>query len=67
MLADEFNRMAARLQESYAGLEEKVEEQTQELVTALAELDEKSRQLETRRAVTSRSSSRTCRTSCGRR
>ena len=27
MLADEFNRMAARLQESYAGLEEKVEEQ----------------------------------------
>jgi two-component system NtrC family sensor kinase len=47
MLAEEFNRMAARLQESYAGLEEKVEERTQELGTALAELDEKSRQLET--------------------
>ena len=47
MLAEEFNRMAARLQESYAGLEEKVEERTRELGTALAELDEKSRQLET--------------------
>ena len=47
MLADEFNRMAARLQESYAGLEEKVEERTQELGTALAELEEKSRELET--------------------
>jgi signal transduction histidine kinase len=30
-LADEFNRMAAALQESYAGLERKVEERTQEL------------------------------------
>ncbi len=47
MLGDEFNRMAARLQESYAGLEDKVEERTQELATALAELDDKSRQLET--------------------
>jgi signal transduction histidine kinase len=45
-LADEFNRMAAQLQESYAGLELKVQERTQELATALAELDEKSRQLE---------------------
>jgi two-component system, NtrC family, sensor kinase len=45
-LAEEFNRMAAQLQESYAGLEQKVQERTQELATALAELDEKSRQLE---------------------
>ena len=45
-LAEEFNRMAAQLQESYAGLEQKVEERTQELENALAELDEKSRQLE---------------------
>ena len=45
-LAEEFNRMAARLQESYAGLELKVEERTQELASALAELDEKSRELE---------------------
>ena len=45
-LAEEFNRMAARLEESYAGLEQKVEERTRELETALSELDEKSRQLE---------------------
>jgi signal transduction histidine kinase len=45
-LAEEFNRMAARLQESHAGLEQKVDERTRELATALAELDEKSRQLE---------------------
>ena len=45
-LAEEFNRMAARLQESYAGLEQKVEERTRELATALDELDEKSRELE---------------------
>jgi signal transduction histidine kinase len=47
MLAAEFNHMAARLRESYAGLEEKVAERTRELASALAELDEKSRQLET--------------------
>ena len=46
VLADEFNRMAAQLQESYAGLELKVQERTQELATAMDELDEKSRQLE---------------------
>jgi signal transduction histidine kinase len=46
-LADEFNRMAARLQESYAGLEQKVEERTRELAEALQELDVKSRELET--------------------
>ena len=45
-LAEEFNRMAARLQESYSGLEQKVEERTRELATALGELDEKSRELE---------------------
>jgi signal transduction histidine kinase len=45
-LAEEFNRMAARLQESYSSLEHKVEERTRELGTALRELDEKSRELE---------------------
>ena len=34
-LADQFNTMAARLQESYAGLERKVEERTRELQEAL--------------------------------
>jgi signal transduction histidine kinase len=34
-LADQFNTMAARLQESYAGLERKVEERTRELSEAL--------------------------------
>ena len=45
-LAEEFNTMASRLQESYAGLEHEVEERTRELTTALARLDEKSRELE---------------------
>ena len=45
-LAEEFNRMALRLQESYAGLELQVEERTRELTSALARLDEKSRELE---------------------
>ena len=45
-LADEFNRMAGRLQASYAGLEQQVQERTHELARALAELDEKSRELE---------------------
>ena len=45
-LADEFNRMASRLRESYAGLEQQVEERTRELTSALARLDEKSRELE---------------------
>jgi signal transduction histidine kinase len=45
-LAEEFNRMAARLQESHASLEQKVAERTRELATALRELDEKSRELE---------------------
>src|SRR4029077_9178410 len=45
-LADEFNRMAARLQASYAGLEQQVQERTRELADALAELDDKSRELE---------------------
>ena len=46
-LAQEFNTMATRLQESYAGLEHQVEERTRELTSALARLDEKTRELET--------------------
>jgi signal transduction histidine kinase len=45
-LAEEFNRMAARLQESYAALERKVQERTRDLGEALVQLDEKSRELE---------------------
>ena len=45
-LAEEFNRMAARLEESYSHLEQKVQERTRELATALGELDDKSRELE---------------------
>ncbi len=45
-LAEEFNRMAARLRESYSNLEQKVQERTRELAKALGELDEKSRELE---------------------
>jgi signal transduction histidine kinase len=45
-LAEEFNRMAARLQESYTALERKVQERTRDLAEALAQLDDKSRQLE---------------------
>jgi signal transduction histidine kinase len=45
-LAEEFNRMAARLEASYAGLEHQVQDRTRELATALAELDEKTRELE---------------------
>jgi two-component system, NtrC family, sensor kinase len=45
-LAEEFNRMASRLQESYAGLEQQVDERTRELTSALTKLDEKTRELE---------------------
>ena len=45
-LADEFNRMASQLEASHAGLEQQVQERTRELASALAELDEKTRQLE---------------------
>jgi two-component system, NtrC family, sensor kinase len=45
-LADEFNEMASRLQAFYADLEHQVQERTQELEGALAELDEKTRELE---------------------
>jgi two-component system, NtrC family, sensor kinase len=45
-LAQEFNQMAARLQASYSGLEQQVQERTHELARALAELDTKSRELE---------------------
>jgi signal transduction histidine kinase/DNA-binding response OmpR family regulator len=37
-LGDEFNRAAAKLQESYAGLEQKVAERTEELTRSVAEL-----------------------------
>jgi signal transduction histidine kinase len=39
MLADQFNGMTARLQESYANLEQKVEARTQELTGALEQLE----------------------------
>jgi signal transduction histidine kinase len=42
-LAEEFNRMAAQLQESYANLEERVKTRTQELAVANLRLDETSR------------------------
>jgi len=45
-LAEEFNRMAARLQASYAGLEHEVQERTRELTSALSKLDEQTRELE---------------------
>jgi sigma-B regulation protein RsbU (phosphoserine phosphatase) len=52
-LAEQFNDMASRLQESYAGLEEQVERRTRELRTALEqnarlfqEVEEQRRQLE---------------------
>ncbi|MBA2295968.1 MAG: HAMP domain-containing protein [Actinobacteria bacterium] len=45
-LAEEFNRMAERLGESYSNLEQRVEERTRALATALEQLDEKSRELE---------------------
>jgi signal transduction histidine kinase len=45
-LADEFNRMAERLRESYAELEQKVEARTAALAHALREIEDKSRQLE---------------------
>jgi len=45
-LADDLNRMAASLQASHAQLEQKVEERTRELQSALEELAQKSRELE---------------------
>ena len=45
-LAEEFNRMAARLQESYTGLEQQVQERTRELTSALSRLDDQTRELE---------------------
>ena len=46
-LAAQFNRMAEQLQESYATLEQRVEERTHELSEALAEIQRKSVELET--------------------
>jgi len=45
-LAEEFNTMAARLEASYAGLEQQVDERTRELTQALTKLDEKTRELQ---------------------
>ena len=45
-LAQQFNSMTAQLRESYATLEQKVEERTRDLAEAMAQLEEKSRQLE---------------------
>jgi signal transduction histidine kinase len=45
-LADELNRMAASLQASVGGLEQKVEERTRRLQQALVELSQKGSQLE---------------------
>src|SRR5204863_2243157 len=45
-LANELNRMAVSLQTSVQGLEETVEERTRELQQVLAQLSQKSRQLE---------------------
>ena len=46
-LAEEFNQMAARLEASYVGLEQQVQERTRDLARALGKLDEKTRELET--------------------
>lgn len=46
-LADQFNEMAGRLQESYADLEHKVEIRTKELSAALRQVEEKGHALET--------------------
>lgn len=45
-LAEQFNRMAAQVQESYANLEGKVRERTTDLSEALRALQEKTQQLE---------------------
>jgi len=45
-LAEEFNRMAERLQESHAGLEQQVQDRTRELTSALSMLDAQTRELE---------------------
>lgn len=45
-LATAFNRMAAHLQETYASLEQRVQERTSELAAAIEELEDKSFQLE---------------------
>jgi signal transduction histidine kinase len=50
-LGEEFNRTAARLEESYANLEQKVEARTRELADANAELNEALEQLKALREV----------------
>jgi signal transduction histidine kinase len=46
-LAEEFNRMTEQLRESYAGLEQKVEQRTRDLAVAMEQLEEKGKELET--------------------
>lgn len=46
-LAEEFNKMTDQLRESYAGLEQKVEERTRDLAVAMEQLEQKGRELET--------------------
>lgn len=46
VLAEQFNRTASQLQESYASLERRVQERTADLTEALRALQEKTRQLE---------------------
>lgn len=45
VLSDEFDRMAARLHESYTRLEQKVEERTHDLADAVTEIDRQRREL----------------------
>jgi adenylate cyclase len=45
VLSDEFDRMASRLHESYASLEQKVEERTHDLADALNQIDRQRREL----------------------
>jgi len=46
-LAEEFNRMTEQLRESYAELEQRVEDRTRDLAVAMEQLEEKGQQLET--------------------
>jgi signal transduction histidine kinase len=46
VVADEFNRMSARLQESYASLEARIQERTRALAATLEELAQRTHELE---------------------
>ncbi len=64
VLAEEFNQMAERLQESYTSLEQKVQDRTQELAAGTGRARRRRVASSRRRAGTNPNSSRTCRTSC---